>query len=46
LYDACKDYIKIFAYDTKKNNAVLKAYFRRLPKSKGFKLLDKLYSEK
>jgi hypothetical protein len=46
LYDACRDYIKIFYYDTTKNNAVLKAYFRSLPKSKSFKLLDKLYSEK
>jgi hypothetical protein len=46
LYDACSDYIKIFSYDTTKNNTILKAYFRKLPKSKGFKLLDKLYSEK
>jgi hypothetical protein len=46
LYDASFDYIKMFAYDTKDNNHILKAYFRSLPKSKGFKLLDKLYSEK
>jgi hypothetical protein len=44
--DASFDYIKMFSYDTLRNNAILKAYFRKLPKSKGFKLLDKLYSEK
>jgi hypothetical protein len=46
LYDACGDYIKIFSYDTTKNNTVLKAYFRKLPKSKGCPLINKLYSEK
>jgi hypothetical protein len=46
LYDASNEFIKMFAYDTKDNNRILKAYFRSLPKSKGFKLLDKLYSEK
>jgi hypothetical protein len=46
LYDASFDYIKMFSYDTNKNNTILKANFRSLPKSKGFKLLDKLYSEK
>jgi hypothetical protein len=33
LYDACRDYIKIFSYDTTKNNGILKAYFRKLPQS-------------
>jgi hypothetical protein len=46
LYDASNEFINMFAYDTLKNNGILKAYFRSLPKSKGFKLLDKLYSEK
>jgi hypothetical protein len=46
LYDACGDYIKMFAYDTKKNNAVLKAYFKKLPQSKNCPIINKLYSEK
>jgi hypothetical protein len=36
----------MFSYDTTKNNTILKAYFKKLPQSKGFKLLDELYSEK
>jgi hypothetical protein len=46
LYDACRDYIKIFAYDTKDNNTILKAYFKKLPQSKGCLIINKLYSEK
>jgi hypothetical protein len=46
LYDACSDYIKIFSYDTTKNNSILKAYFRKVPQSKGCPLINKLYSEK
>jgi hypothetical protein len=46
LYDACGDYIKMYAFDTKKNNAILKAYFRKLPQSKNCPLIDKLYSQK
>jgi hypothetical protein len=46
LYNACGDYIKLFSYDTTKSNAILKAYLKKLSKSKGFKLLNKLYSEK
>jgi hypothetical protein len=40
LYDACRDYIKIFSYDTTKNNAILKAYFRKLPQSKGCPIIN------
>jgi hypothetical protein len=46
LYDACSDYIKISAYDTKDNNGILKAYFRKLPQSKGCPIINKLNSEK
>jgi hypothetical protein len=46
FYDACRDYIKIFAFDTTKNNGILKAYFKRLPQSKGCPIINKLYSEK
>jgi hypothetical protein len=46
LYDACNDYIKMFAFDTAKNNAILKAYFKKLPQSKGCPIINKLYSEK
>jgi hypothetical protein len=31
IYDVFSDYINMFSYDTKKNNAILKNYFRKLP---------------
>jgi hypothetical protein len=40
------DYIKMFAFDTKNNNAILKAYFKKLPQSKGCPIINKLYSER
>jgi hypothetical protein len=46
LYDAFSDYVKMFSYDTKKNNTILKAYFRKLPQSKNCPLISKLYSQK
>lgn len=46
LYLACLDYIYMFKYNTTKNNAILIAYYRSLPQSKGFKLVNKLYYEK
>jgi hypothetical protein len=46
LYNACSGYIKMFSYDTTKNNAILKAYFKRLPQSEGYPMIKKLYSEK
>ena len=46
LYLACGEYIGRYSRDTGKNNAVLKSFFRGLPKSRGFKLLNKLYSQK
>jgi hypothetical protein len=46
LYDACGDYIRLFSFDKKKNNAILKAYFRKLPQSKNCPLISKLYSQK
>jgi hypothetical protein len=45
-YNGCSDYIKMFSYDTTKNNAILKAYFKRLPQSKRYPVIKKLYSEK
>ena len=45
LYTASKKFIEMFDYDTAKINGILKTYFRNLPKSRGFKLLDRLYSE-
>jgi hypothetical protein len=46
LYDPCGDYIRLFSYDTKKNNGILKAYFRKLSQSKNCPLINKLYSQK
>ena len=46
LYLAASEYMKQYSYDTTENNAILKSYFRHLPKSRGFKLLNKLYSQK
>jgi hypothetical protein len=46
LYKASNEFIKMFAYDTKDNNGILKAYFRKLPQSKGCPIINKLYSEK
>ena len=46
LYLACGEYINRYSRDTTKNNAVLKSFFRGLPKSRGFKLMNKLYSQK
>ena len=42
LYLACKE----FSYNTTINNTVLKSFYRGLPRSRGFRLLDKLYSQK
>ena len=46
LYLACSEYIHQFSYNTIKNNPILKSFYRGLPMSRGFKLLDKLYSQK
>ena len=46
IFKSAGEYINQFSYDTTKNNTILKAYFRNLPESKGFKLLSKLYSQK
>ena len=46
LYLASNEYTSQFSHDTTQNNTILKAFFRRLPKSRGFKLLNKLYREK
>ena len=46
LYIACSEYIHQFSYDTTKNNHILKLFYRGLPRSRGFRLLDKLYSQK
>ena len=46
LYLACSEYIHQFSYNTIKNNTILKSFYRGLPMSRGFKLLDKLYSQK
>ena len=46
LYLAASEYTSQFSHDTTQNNTILKAYFRRLPGSRGFKLLNKLYSQK
>jgi hypothetical protein len=46
LYDACGDYIHLLSFDTKKNNVILKNYFRKLPQSKNCPLINKLYSQK
>ena len=46
IYLAAGEYMKQYSYGTTENNATLKAYFRSLPRSRGFKLLNKLYSQK
>jgi hypothetical protein len=46
IYKSAGEYINQFSYDSKKNNTILKNYFRNLPESKGLKLLSKLYSQK
>ena len=46
IYLAAGEYMRQYSYDTTENNAILKSYFRHLPKSRGFKLLNKLYSQK
>ena len=46
LYMACSEYIHQFSYDTTLNNTILKSFFRSVPKSRGYKLLNKLYSQK
>ena len=46
LYLACGEYINKYSHDSGRNNDVLKSFFRGLPKSRGFKLLKKLYSQK
>jgi len=46
IYKSAGEYINQFSYDSNKNNAILKNYFRNLPESKGLKLLSKLYSQK
>jgi hypothetical protein len=40
------DYVKMFSFDTKRNNTILKAYFRKLPQLKNCPLINKLYSQK
>jgi hypothetical protein len=45
IFKSSGEYINQFSYDSKNNNAILKKFFRNLPKSKGFKLLSKLYSQ-
>lgn len=46
LIKSAGEYINQFSYDTKKNNKILKSFFRNLPDSKSLKLLSKLYSQK
>jgi hypothetical protein len=46
LYVSCSEYMSRYSHNTTKNNAILKSFFRGLPKSRGFKLLGKLYSQK
>jgi hypothetical protein len=46
IYKSASEFISKFSYVTKKNNAILKQYFRGLPVSKGLQLLSKLYSAK
>jgi hypothetical protein len=46
IFKSAGEYINQFSYESKNNNAILKNFFRKLPESKGFKLLSKLYSQK
>jgi hypothetical protein len=44
IYKSAREYINQYSYDSTKNNAILKTFFRNLPESKGLKLLSKLYT--
>jgi hypothetical protein len=46
IYKSAGEYINQFSYDSTKNNAILKNFFRNIPESKGLKILYKLYSQK
>ena len=46
IFMAGNEFMSQFSYDTTKNNAILKSFYRGLPESRGFKLLGKLYSQK
>jgi hypothetical protein len=46
IYKSASEFIGRFSYDTKKNNTILKQYFKGLSDSKGLRLLSKSYSQK
>jgi hypothetical protein len=46
IYKSAGEYINQFSYDSKKNNTILKNFFRNLLESKGLKILSKLYRQK
>jgi hypothetical protein len=46
IFKSAGEYINQFSYDSNKNNAILKNFFRNVPESKGLKILSKLYSQK